>query len=51
MGSYDEKKFVPFLDYAKTMFSFKIHYIKEEIEQNSPGGIFFYKDVILQDKP
>ena len=29
MGSYDEKKFMPFLDYAKTMFNFKIQFIQE----------------------
>ena len=51
MGSYDEKKFIPFLDYARTLFNFKMHYIQEEIEENSTGGIFYYKDLLLIDKP
>jgi len=51
MGSYDEMKFIPFLDYVKTLFNFKIHYLKEEIEFNSAGALFYYKEVILQDKP
>lgn len=51
MGSYDEKKFIPFLDYVRTIFTFKIHYIKEEIEYNSPGGLFYYKDTLLLDNP
>ena len=27
MGSYDEKKFIPFMDSMRTLFNFKIHYI------------------------
>lgn len=27
MGYYDNKKFIPFLDYVRTLFNFKIHYI------------------------
>jgi mannose-1-phosphate guanylyltransferase len=51
IGSYNEKKFLPFLDFARTMFNFKIHYIEEEIPKNTAGGIFYYKDRILQDHP
>lgn len=31
MGQYDERKFRPFLDYVRTLFNFKVHYIQEEI--------------------
>ena len=51
MGCYDEKKFIPFLDYVRAMFNFKIHYIQEKIPFNSFGGLFYYKNVILTDKP
>lgn len=51
MGSYDEKKFIPFLDYVKTVFAFKIQYLKEDVNYNSAGGIFYYRDIILQDNP
>lgn len=44
MGSYDEKKFRPFLDHVRTVFNFKIHFIQEEIPLNSAGGLFFYKE-------
>lgn len=47
MGSYDDKKFVPFMDFVRTQFNFNIHYIKEDIEYNTPGGLFYYKDTIL----
>lgn len=51
IGSYDDKKFIPFLDFVRTLFSFKIHYIREEIEFNSPGALFYYKDKFLEDNP
>ncbi|CDW89701.1 mannose-1-phosphate guanylyltransferase [Stylonychia lemnae] len=51
MGSYDDKKFVPFMDYVKTQFNFDIHYIQEHIEFNTPGGLFLYKDIIMKDNP
>ncbi|TNV79051.1 hypothetical protein FGO68_gene15664 [Halteria grandinella] len=51
MGSYDEKKFRPFLDYARTMFNFKIHYLQEEIPNNSAGALFFFKEQIQVDQP
>ena len=30
-GSYDEKKFRPFMDQVRTQFNFKITFIEEEI--------------------
>jgi mannose-1-phosphate guanylyltransferase len=51
MGSYDEKKFRPFLDYVRTVFNFKIHYLQEEIPSNSAGALFYYKDQLLLDSP
>ncbi len=27
IGSYDEKKFRPFLDHVRTVFNFKIHFL------------------------
>ena len=51
LGSYDEKKFIPFLDDVRTRFNFKIHYIQEEIQHNSSGGLFYYRECILQDHP
>jgi NDP-sugar pyrophosphorylase family protein len=50
-GSYDEKKFRPFLDHVRTVFNFKIHFIEEEIHGNSAGALFFYKDQLMQDNP
>ena len=47
----DEKKFRPFLDYVRTLFNFRIHYLQEEIPNNSAGGLFYYKDQILLDSP
>jgi mannose-1-phosphate guanylyltransferase len=44
MGSYDEKKFRPFLDYTRTLFNFKIHYLQEEIPNNSAGALFFFRE-------
>lgn len=43
-GSFDEKKFRPFLDYVRTIFNFKIHYLQEEIANNSAGALFYFKD-------
>ena len=51
MGYYDTKKFIPFLDYVRTLFNFKIHYIQEEIPYNTPGALFHYKEQILLDNP
>lgn len=51
MGCYDEKKFIPFLDYVRSLFNFKIHYIQELIPFNTWGGLFHYKHIILSDKP
>ena len=51
LGSYDEKTFRPFLDYVRTLFNFKIHYIEEEIHNSSAGALFFYKDQLLLDNP
>lgn len=42
LGNYDYKKFIPFLDYVRTLFNFKVHYIEEEISYNSIGGLFYY---------
>lgn len=47
MGSYDEKKFIPFLDYVRTLFHFKIQYIQEEIPQNTAGGLFYYSSQLI----
>jgi mannose-1-phosphate guanylyltransferase len=44
MGSYNEKKFRPFLDFACSHFNFRIVYIQEQISQNSTGALFYYKD-------
>jgi NDP-sugar pyrophosphorylase family protein len=46
-GSYDEKKFRPFMDQVRTQFNFKITFIEEEIIQNSAGALFYYKDLLL----
>ncbi len=51
MGAHDEKKFLPFLDYVRTLYNFRIHFIQEEIPQNSAGGLFYYKDQLLMDSP
>jgi hypothetical protein len=51
MGFYEEKKFTPFLDYAKSVFAFKIYYIQEKIPFNSFGALFYYKQKILHEKP
>ena len=51
MGFYDEKKFLPFIDYAKTLFNYKIAYVQEEIPFNTTGALLYYKDLLLKDKP
>ena len=43
-GLHDEKKYRPFLDYVRTLFNFKIHFVQEEIMNNTVGALFFYKD-------
>lgn len=51
MGYYDEKKFFPFIDYVKTLFNYKVSYVQEEIPFNTTGALFYYKDLLLKDKP
>ena len=51
MGYYDNKRLIPFLDYVRTLFNFKIHYIQEEIPYNTAGALFYYKEQILLDNP
>ena len=51
MGSYDEKKFIPFLDYVRTLFNFRITYIQEVVTQNTAGGLFYYKEQLMLDHP
>ena len=50
-GNYDEKKFRPFLDHVRTVFNFRIHFIQEEIPNNTAGGLFYYRETLCQENP
>eukprot|EP00894_Picocystis_sp_ML_P005031 jgi/Pico_ML_1/55548/g1219.t2 len=51
LGFFEEKEFALYLSSVSTELNVRVQYLKETTEAGSAGGLYEYRNVILEEKP